>query len=32
MTNEVLGDKPDEQSVQDLLRAILMQPVFQLVR
>ena len=32
VTNEVLGDKPDEQSVQDLLWAILMQPEFQLVR
>jgi hypothetical protein len=32
VTNEVLGDKPTEQSVQDLLWAILMQPEFQLVR
>lgn len=30
--HEVLGDKPDEQRVQDLLWAIIMQPEFQLVR
>ncbi len=32
VTNEVLGTKPDEQSVQDLLWAIIMQPEFQLIR
>ncbi|MBS0203440.1 MAG: DUF1549 domain-containing protein [Planctomycetes bacterium] len=29
---EVLGDKPDEQRIQDLLWALFMQPEFQLVR
>lgn len=32
VANEVLGDKPDEQNVQDLLWAIIMQPEFQLIR
>ena len=30
--HEVLGDKPNEQTVQDLLWAIIMQPEFQLIR
>ena len=30
--SELLGAKPDEQSVQDLLWSILMQPEFQLIR
>lgn len=30
--NEILGPKPDEQNVQDLLWAVLMQPEFQLIR
>ena len=32
VSRELLGDKPSEQSVQDLLWAIFMQPEFQLVR
>lgn len=32
VTNEVLGQKPDEQRLQDLLWAVIMQPEFQLVR
>jgi hypothetical protein len=30
--NDLLGTKPDEQRVQDLLWAIIMQPEFQFVR
>ena len=32
VTREVLGATPDEQRVQDLLWAIIMQPEFQLIR
>jgi hypothetical protein len=32
VVNDLLGEKPDEQRVQDLLWAIIMQPEFQFVR